>query len=159
MPEADDSDDSDDAIEAHVQVWDTQARRAWEAGDFTRSRQLFKKSLDAWRGRANSIFPLIHVTDATRSEPGHDPTAARRLVEEVLVLAEHTGDEATVALVQAHLALVAQEEGDYLTFFLLAQQLVPKSLRFTMMPPTWAMLRHAGLALMGLGLHEDGLRL
>jgi hypothetical protein len=143
--------EADDAIEARVQIWDTEARQAWEAGDFTRSRQLFQKSLEAWRGRANSIFPVIHVTQAMRFEPGYDPAAARLLLEGALSLAEHTGDEATIALVEAHLALVAQEQGDYVTSFSLAQQLVSKSLRFTMTPPTWAVFRHMGSALMGLG--------
>src|SRR5690242_5578673 len=106
MPEA------EDAIEARARVLDTAARHAWDAGEFTRSRQLFETVRDLWRGQPNSVFPLLHITQAMRFEPGYDPAAARPLLEEALTLAAQTGDPGAAAPVQLNLALVAQEQGD-----------------------------------------------
>lgn len=150
--------EAENTKEARASAWDTEAREAWMAGDFTRSRQIFEKVLDLWRGKANSIFALIHVTQAMRFETGYDPAVARPLLEEALKLADHMGNAGAIAAAQVNLAAVTLEQGDYAASLSLAQQLVSKSLHFTELP-LWAMLSHAGLALIGLGLHEDGLRL
>jgi hypothetical protein len=100
---------------AGVEAWDAEARQAWAAEDFTRSRQLFEKVLDVWRSGDHveaHIFALIHVTQAMRFEEGYDPAAARPLLEEALMLAERADSADAVAAVQVNLATLALEQGN-----------------------------------------------
>jgi len=146
---------------ARVQAWAAEARQAWAAEDFTRARQLFEQVLAAWRARDQAeelIFPLIHVTQAMRFEPGYDPAAARPLLDEALTLAEQAGIAQYVAAVQMNVAVLALEQGEYPTALALAQQLLAQSLQSSDLE-TWGLLCHTGLALAGLGLHEEALRL
>ncbi len=79
---------------ARASEWEAEARQAWFAEDFTRSRQLFEKVLAIRRSLDDVealIFALIHVTQAMRFEQGYDPTAAQPLLEEVWTLAEQSG--------------------------------------------------------------------
>jgi hypothetical protein len=60
--------------------------------------------------------------------------------------------------VQVNLAIVALEQGEYATALWRAQQLVAKSLGSTDRE-TWGILCLTGFMLVGVSLHEDGLRL
>ena len=88
---------------ARVAAWETKARQAWIAEDFTHARQLFEKVLDIRRSLdsiEDLIFALIHVTQAMRFEQNYDPPAAQPLLDEAFTLAEQLGTGDCVFAVQ-----------------------------------------------------------
>lgn len=145
-----------------AQAWDTEARAALAAGDFTRARHLFEKVLVVWRSLDNTdetIYGLLHITQMMRFEPAYQPAVARPLLEEAWQLAHQEGMASCIAPVKINLAVVALEEKEYRQALRYAQELLVESLQESNQERTTGMLWMIGIALTGLGHVEEGLRL
>lgn len=148
------------AIDA--QVWDTEARQAFAAGEFTRARQLFEQVLMVWRSLNNTdeiIYALLHITQMMLFEPGYNPAAARLLLEEAWQFAQQPGMEACHVSLQINFAVLALEEKDYRKALHLGQQLLSEGVQAADPERMTGMLWLIGMAIAGLGHAEEGLRL
>jgi hypothetical protein len=145
-----------------VWAWDAQARQAWLAGDFALARRLFEQVLAAQRLRgepADTLYALLHVTQAMRFEPGYDPTAARPLLEEALSLAQQIGSSRYLTPVQCDLLVLELEAGHYAVALAGLQRLLPTFVQFPDPDGTCYVLENITKALIGLGQAEPALRL
>lgn len=153
---------SDVSIATKAQTWDAEARQAWMAGEFTRSRHLFEQVLVAWQSLQRNeeiVYALIHVTQAMRFEPDYDPTVARPLLEEALRLAQQLGTERYIGPVQFNLAWLDVDVGNYAEAFRAMRQLLPLWMQFPDPDGTCHGLELMAKALAGLGVLEPALRL
>lgn len=145
---------------ADAQAWDTEARRAFEAGEFTQARHLFEKVLAVWRSLNHTeeiIYALLHITQSMRFELGYDPAAARLLLEEAWQFAQQEGMEACRAPVQLNLAVVALEEQEDSKALRIGQQLLSDALQSSDLERITGLLWL--LAIARQGHSEEGLRL
>lgn len=145
-----------------AQAWDTEARAALAAGDFTLARHLFEKVLAVWRSLDNTdetIYGLLHITQMMRFAPDYDPAMARPLLEEAWQLAHQEGMEECIRPVKINLAIIALEEKEYSKALHYSQQLLTELRQVSDNEGAAAMFWLIGIAGVGLGYTEEGLQL
>ena len=151
-----------DPMISNAETWDTEARQAWMAGDFTRSQKLFEQVLSAWRsiGRKEGIFyTLLHITQAMQYTPGYDPALARPFIEEAMQVAQQIGTDRYIQPAALDLARLDFDAGYYRVACTKIQQLVTWFFQVGDPGGTCHGLELIAKALIGLGSIEPGLRL
>lgn len=146
----------------NAETWDAEARQAWLAGDFPRSRQLFEQVLEARRAldsKEGIVYALFHVTQTMRYAPGYDPSLARPFLEEALLVAQQIGTERYIQPAELNLAWLAYDLGDYAVVFSKLQQLITWFFQVGDPGGTCLGLEILAKSLIGLGVMEPALRL
>lgn len=136
-----------------IEAWETKAREAWMSGDFTRSRQLFERTLHAYQelgATAKTIYAHIHVTQAMRFEDNFPAGQARLHLEEAMRLAKQLEPDWYVAPIQANLPDLALDEGEYAKALSLAQHCLELWKHFSDPDGTCHLLETSAMALAGL---------
>jgi len=145
-----------------AQAWDTAARQAYDAGDFTQARHLFEQVLAVWRSLHNTdeiIYALLHITQMMRWEPNYHPALARPLLEEAWQLAQQAGMEADRYPVQLNLTIVALEEQENSKALRIGQQLLADAWQDADQERSTGLLWLVAIAIARLDHPEEGLRL